>query len=162
MKILTLPNLFSFKTRVKPTLFEFPIRTEFAKLEVKYIFPSSFKSVRGAQKGYSNQTPSLAAQRELYYFLKDQASREIEQKTWFLNPSPWPISAILHLASEPIKTHSLSLQMWQIRTGTSLSLFFLYFNVQLQWSLIYITRWKLMAPFTFLFWGVGVLRCHFW
>lgn len=78
-KILTLPNLFSFKTPIKPTLFEFPIRTEFAKLEVKYLFPSYLKSVR-AQKGYRNQTSSLAAQRELYYFIKDEASRGIEQK----------------------------------------------------------------------------------
>lgn len=46
--------------------------------------------------------------------------------------------------------------------ASSLSLFFLFFNGQLQWTVVCFTRRKYMTPFMFLFKGIGILRWHFW
>lgn len=127
-KILTLRNLFSFKTWIKPTLFEFPIGTEFAKLEVKYIFPSSLKSVRELKKATVIKPHHWQHRGNSATFWK---MRQVEGLNRILKPSPWPVIAVdsLHLASEPIKTHSLSLQMWQVRNkdrDLCLSLFLVF------------------------------------
>lgn len=113
-KILTLRNLFSFKTWIKRTLFEFPIGIEFAKLEVKYIFPSSLKSVRELKKATVIKPHHWQHRGNSATFWK---MRQVEGLNRILNPSPWAVIAVdsLHLASEPIQTLSLSLQIWQIR-----------------------------------------------